>query len=236
MLLVSLQATSQNDTLKKDTITSDFQISIANRNYCRGGMFGGGVAAMATIEASYKNFTLGTFAIYSPDLAYNYGRGVDAYFAYKIKKMSISFHDYFFFNKDYTVSDFFYTTGHGSGKEGHYLELDAKYSTKRFTLLAAYNFYNTTMEMYKTTVYLESEYKFSKNYSLVAGFTTSPSVVNFYGDTYNRGINFTHVGINAVKKLKDCEIKAMMHINPNYKNFDASLQRTPYTFILQFTI
>jgi hypothetical protein len=237
LLAFSLTMSGQNDTIKKEKIKGDFQVSAANRNYFRGGLFGGGVAIFGTVEASYKGFAAGSTGIYSQDLSYNWGRGIDNYVMYTIKKkLSFSIHNYFFFNKDLSLSDPFYKTGHGSGKEGHYMEGIVKYSAKKFMVLAAYNFYNTTMEMYPSTVYLEGEYKFAKDFSFVAGFTTGPSVVNFYGDAYNNGVNFTFIGLNATRKIKDSELKAMMHVNPNYKNFDASLQQTPYTFILQFTL
>jgi hypothetical protein len=161
------------------------------------------------------------------------------YFTYKIKNLTLGVHDFFYFNKVDSINDFLFETGKTYLKDsslhyrdGHYYEIQIKYNAKKLSILAAYNFYNTTSDIYKNTIYFESEYKFNNNFSTTVGFTTGASALNFYTDQYNSGIGFTCIGVNWMKTLKitdsfSTDMKIIFHINPNYKNIQPGLQKTP---------
>lgn len=106
--------------------------------------------------------------------------------------------------------------------------------------MAAYNFYNTTCDIYESTVYAEIEYKLKNNFSAIVGFTSGASAINFYSDKYNDGVGFTCIGLNWVRTLEissslSTDLKVQFHVNPNYKNISPDLQRTPANLLVSLT-
>lgn len=241
MFLATLNIYSQ-DTLKTNT-----SVSLSTRNYCRGINFGDGPSVQGTVELSKKSFTLGTFVCVTDNRTHNWGTTTDSYLSYNYKNLTVGVHDYFFFNKVDSLNDFFFQTGKGwmtdstlYYREGHYLEGQLKFTGDKISLIAAYNFYATTCDIFKKTVYLEGEYKLSSKVSFILGLTTGGSAVNFYTDKYNSGFGVTCVGFNFNRKVEftdkfSSDLKIQTHVNPNYKNIADGLQKTPFNMIVSLT-
>lgn len=246
ILLTTTILFSQTDSTKSK-IGYNVTLAISSRNYSRGINYGDGISLQPTAELFYKNTTVGIFGSLTDNRKYNYGTTYDLYLAQKIKNFTICVHDYFYVNKVDSLNDFLFETGKGYIKDtnllyhdGHYLEFMIKYSGKKLSALAAYNFYNTTCNIYNSTVYLEAEYRFVDSFSAVVGFTTGASNLNFYTDKYNKGVGFTCIGINWIRAIKisdkfSTDLKIQAHVNPNYKNIAPGLQVTPFNLIVSLT-
>lgn len=249
ILAITTSVFAQTDSTKKEKIEFSASLTLMSRNYSRGMNFGDGISIQPNVEASYKKVTFGVFGALTNNVKYNYGTTFSTYLSYKVKNFTFSVYDYFFVNKIDSLNDYGFQTGKAylkdslqtNYREGHYLEGMIKYSTKKLYIIAAYNFYNTTCNIYKNTVYLEGKYMINDNFGFALGFTTGASNLNFYTDKYNNGVGFTCIGLDWHKSLKitqdfSTDMRIRLRANPNYKNIAPSLQQTPFNMILSLAI
>ena len=208
IVIISLSSFAQIDSTKSK-VEFNPMLTIMSRNYSRGANFGDGVSIQPNVEISYKKVTFGILAALTDNKKYNYGTTFVSYLSCKVKRFTFGVHDFYFANKVDSLNDFFFQTrkeymydSTKYYKDGHYLEFQVKYNTKKFYLLASYNFYNTTCDIYESTIYLESKYMLTDNFGVAFGFTSGASAVNFYGDKYNNGVGVTCIGLDWLKRLK----------------------------------
>lgn len=241
--IMNLRAQSVIDTTlrkPKDTIAVTADFAIYSANYCRGANFGQGPSAQVTLQAEYKGFYLGAWSAITGNGKYNYGNNLDVFVGKKIGGFSVSIHDFFFFNKENKYNAFFKRNAGIDTLDGHYLEGQVKYTRPRWYIMAAYNFYATQMEIFPSTVYIEGEYAITEHISLSASFQTGASAVNFYGNTFNKGIGFNYIGFNFNKPIEVSNkftpiLRASLHLNPNYENISSSLRSAPFNCVVGFT-
>jgi len=209
----------------------------ASRNYARGVNFGVGPSFQPYAGLSIAGVTFEIFGALSFNGKYNYGTTHDISLSYEYKGFKIGVHDYFFFNKADTTHNYFFETGDPS-MDGHYYEVQASYEHKWFSVLAGYNFHNTNLKIedkYWTGVYLEVKGNIIYGLSAIVGAITGPSYLNFYdkagiaivGIEWNRKINL------GKKFFTILDVK--FHVNPNYKNISAGVQRAPVNIFASFT-
>jgi hypothetical protein len=231
---------SQVETIKRDSIKVSADFAIYSANYCRGANFGYGPSAQITLQAEYKGFYVGAWSAVTGNGSYNYGNNLDLFVGKKIGDVSISVHDFFFFNKDNQYNAFFKRTPGVDSLDGHYLETQVKYSRDKWYVMAAYNFYASQTTVFPSTVYIEGEYLVTERLSIAASFQTGASAVNFYGNEYNKGFGFNYIGFNFNKPIEVYKnfnpiLRASLHINPNYQNISSSLRPAPFNCVVGFT-
>lgn len=260
-LLFSATAQTETDSSrvnKRDSIKVSADFAIYSANYCRGANFGYGPSAQITLQAEYKGFYVGAWSAITGNGKYNYGNNLDLFIGKKIGDVSISVHDFFFFNKDNQYNAFFkrtpiLDTADNVSWDGHYLEAQVKYSRDKWYVMAAYNFYATQTNIYNTdldangtnkdyasTVYIEGEYLVTDRLSISASFQTGASAVNFYGNKDNKGFGFNYIGFNFNKPIEVSKsfnpvLRASLHINPNCQNISTYLRSAPFNGVVGIT-
>lgn len=245
LALISVCSFAQTDSTKKERIGFNASFAVMSRNYSRGINYGDGISLQPTGEVFYKNATIGVAGCLSNNTTHNYGNTFDSYISYKIKNFTIGFHDFYYINKVDSVNDFLMETGKGylkdslptNYRDGHYFEAQLKYTCSKFYIMAAYNFYNTTVTTFQNSVYFEAEYKLKDGFSAMLGYTTGGNNLIFYTDQYNKGTGFTCIGLNWLRTINitnsfATDLKIQLHVNPNYKNISPGLTKTPFNMVV----
>lgn len=236
LLLVSTFATAQ-DSLK-NTINTTF--TIASRNVWRGVNYGDNAPSLqGNLSYNIKDaIEIGAFGTVTTNGTKNgYGNWLELYTTFKIDKWSFTIDDYYFFSYD-SLNDYL---DYAEASTQHLIEARIKYTSNKFSIFGSYNVYaNKTAAK---AFYFEAEYFLRKDLSLIVGYLTGASSLNFHD-----GGGFTVAGISGTRDIEitnkfKIPVKTSLLFNPNYKNIaqDGSgnvlrgLGTNPVNFVIALT-
>jgi hypothetical protein len=201
----------------------------------RGASYGEAPSAKGYFELGNKWFGIGSYAVTTLNgNKFGYGNWLENYVSVKYKRFSLTFDDYFFFNADDSLNEYF---DYDAKTTQHFVEVQLKYDGERFDAMVAKTVYSAD---YDTTagVYLEASADLGKGFSVTAGYITGPSMVSFYN-----GSGITCIGGTYSKKLKisdkfELPVKTSLLFNPNYKDVyrTIGLGSNPVYFVVSITL
>lgn len=228
--LFSIYAFAQDST--KFKVNTAFTLS--TKNFWRGAVYGNNVPSVSgNLSLIRKNFELGATGT-SPlnGTSVGYGIWMELFTTYTFKQFSITVDDYFFFNENDKDNDYF---NYNQKSTQHLIEYRIKYSVDKFNLMAGWLIYHS--QNANNAGYFEGEYFLLPELSILAGYVTGRSSLNFY----DKG-GITHVGVAGAHKLEITDkfsipVKAALLISPNYKNISdiPGLRKNPINLVLTFS-
>ncbi len=230
-------AASAQDSLK-NTINTTF--ILASKNVWRGVNYGDNAPSLqGNLSYNIKNaIEIGAFGTVTTNgTKSGYGNWMELYTTFKIDNWSLTFDDYYFFSYD-SLNDYF---DYSEATTQHFVEARIKYATSRFSILGSYNLYaNKDAEK---AFYFEAEYFLRKDLSVIVGYLTGASWLNFH----DKG-GMTVAGISGSRDIVITDkfkipVKTSLLFNPNYKNIaqDANgnvlkgLGTNPVNFVIALT-
>lgn len=242
--LVTAYPQASDSTTKPVRLNTD--LIIATKNIWRGVNYGNNAPMVqGTLGVVFKEkFEVGACgtATLNGDKR-GFGNWMELYAQYSWHHWTVTLDDYYFFSYD-SLNDYF---NWNNSSTQHLLEARLKYSVEnRFSAMVGYNIYaNQTASK---ALYFETEYNVFKDFSLLFGFVTGTSSLNFYS---SGGI--TTVGVSGKREIKiskkfSMPLKAQLIVNPNYQNittWDGSgyvdpgydyLGRNPINFVISITL
>jgi hypothetical protein len=214
-LLLSLSGlafSQERDTTK--TIRLNTEITLATRNIWRGLDYGSSPSIQGTLALTHDYFEIGTWG--TTTLNGNkagYGTWVELYATAKYKKFALTIDDYFFFNTDDSLNNYF---DWSAEKTQHFIEARLKFDSEKFDLMAGYAFYKNKSDN-TTGLYLEAEYSLFTNLSFIVGGLTSSSWLSFYNDG-----GITTIGVSGKRSIPVSDtfsllLKTSLIFNPSYE-------------------
>lgn len=208
-LLFSLISYSQENDSIKTKIETDLQFSIATRNLWRGIIFGNSPSLQTLLICRIKSLEIGLFGTLSTNGSrLGYPNTTEAYISYYKDGFALSLSDYYFFNTEDSLNDYF----DYSKTTQHFLEARLKYSNDKIWILGGYNVYSGSwVGNYSTFPYVEIGYTY-ENISFFIGGVTNKSTLNFM----EKG-GITNIGIKIEKPIILGSLSAYVVYNPNYR-------------------
>ena len=205
-------AVSAQDSLK-NTVNTTF--TLASKNVWRGVNYGDNAPSLqGNLSYNIKNaIEIGAFGTVTTNgTKKGYGNWLELYTTFKIDKWSLTLDDYYFFSYD-SLNDYF---DYSENTTQHLVEARLKYTSDKFTIYGSYNvFANRDAEK---ALYFEAEYFLRKDLSLIVGYLTGASWLNFHdkGGVTVAGISGSR-DIVITDKFK-IPVKTSLLFNPNYEN------------------
>lgn len=231
---------AQTDNAKTDSVISHpsrfyTELTLASRNMSRGVSFGNSPSIQMLANYRVCNyFEVGTYGQATMNgTKKGYGNTLNLYAAFKVKKFSLTFDDFFYFNSEDSTNNYF---EYGSKKTQHFVEARLKYDS-RLDLIAAYTVYQNSDIEKKNAIYLEAGYDLTENFNVFAGYVTDQSAQMFYDKA-----GFTSAGVTVSKNLNitnkfSTMLKTSLIFSPNYKNVTESqgVGRNPIYLVASLT-
>lgn len=205
-------AFSQNTDSSK-SINLNTEITISTRNIWRGLDYGSSPSLQGTLALTHDNFEIGTWGTTTLNGSKaGYGTWVELFATAKYKNFSVTLDDYFFFNADDSLNNYF---DWRSEKTQHFIEARLKFDSDKIDLMAGYAFYKNKFDDTKG-LYVEAEYSPFKNLSFVVGGLTSSSWLSFYDDG-----GITTIGVSGKRPIQITDnfslmLKTSLIFNPSY--------------------
>lgn len=223
----------QSDSTK--TLDLNTEITLASRNIWRGLDYGTSPAVQGALALRDTYYEVGTFA--TTTLNGNkggYGTWIELYATGKYKKIQATIDDYFFFNSQDSLNNYF---DWNQNKTQHLIEGRLKYDSDKLDITTGYCFFKNTAD--KTNgIYIEGEYSPYKNVSFLIGGLTSSNWLSFYD-----GGGITTIGATGKRDIKvnnsfSIYLKCSLLFNPNYQNAlkGVGVGNNPVYFIVSLTI
>lgn len=191
------------------------ELIVSSRNVWRGLNYGSSPSAQGNLALTHEYFDIGSYA--TATLNGNksgYGNWLELYLSGKYKSFSLTVDDYFFFNADDSLNNYF---DWAPDKTQHFIEGRVKYDGSSVDITAGYCFYRNTVD--KTNgVYIEAEYAATERLSFVIAGVTSSNWLSFYdgGGITTLGVSYKRDAL--IKGDKLLTIKPSLIFNPNYGN------------------
>lgn len=214
------ELTAQNEE-KSNKLTVDYTLD--SRRIHRGVGLGTSPSLGATVSyAITKSFSVSTNGIGTTNLGFS---SLENTLSYKYKNFTVSVGDMYFID-DFTTTDYF---DYNSETTRHLVNGTVKYSDKKF-----YGLVQTTV--YKADdnngVYFEAGYKVLDNLSIVAGYVTDASTMNF---RTKEGV--TQIGLTSTNELKlsstfKPNVTTSLYVNPSYKDVVPGVNNSPVQFAI----
>jgi hypothetical protein len=206
LIILAYSCQAQDST---NIVTS---VAISSKNVWRGNVYGNNKPSIST-ALGYKVKGLETGIVSTAPLDGSrdgFGIWAELYASYTIKKFTFTIDDYYYFNAQDSLNDYF---NWKRGETQHYVESRVRYDQGRWNATGSYVLYANAQSV--NSLYLESEfYLLPKLLSLTVGYVFGRSDLAFY----DKG-GITHVSVTAYKQvLKRIPSHFAVIVSPNYRN------------------
>lgn len=225
-LLALTISVSAQDSLK-NTVNTTF--TLASKNVWRGVNYGDNAPSLqGNLSYNIKNaIEIGAFGTVTTNgTKKGYGNWLELYTTFKIDKWSLTFDDYYFFSYD-SLNDYFNYGSIAENISPHLVEARLKYTDDKFTIFGSYNIWSN--QDVQKSFYFEAEYFIRKDLSLIVGYLTGASWLNFH----DKG-GMTVAGISGSRDIVITDkfkipVKTSLLFNPNYEN----IAKDPNGYVLK---
>jgi hypothetical protein len=212
MLIPALPLFAQQSDSSK-VLQLNTEITLATRNIWRGLDYGSSPSIQGTLALTHANFEVGTYG--TTTLNGNkagYGTWVELYATLKYKQFSLTIDDYFFFNAEDSLNNYFEWK---DDRTQHFIESRVKFDSDKLDLMAGYVLYKNSQDP-TNGIYFEAEYSPFVNFSIIAGGLTSSNWLSFY----DKG-GITTLGVSGKRPIRISEtfslfLKTSLIFNPSY--------------------
>ena len=204
-------------------------LGVASRNIWRGLDYGSSPSIWGDLYGSFKNFSIGAMGTSTLSGSKSgYGNWMELYASYTFKNLTFVVDDYFFFNSEDSLNNYFDYTPQNTQ---HLVEARIEYENDYLDVMVGYVVYSNNADN-TNGVYLEATYKPNKTLSFTAGYLTASQWLSFYdkGGLINLGIN-GHRNISVFKRK--LPLTASLILNPNYQNASPEVGNNPVYFVLK---
>ena len=210
-------------------LSFNVDLGVSSRNIWRGLDYGSSPSIWGDLYGSFKKFSIGAMGTSTLNGSKSgYGNWMELYASYTFKNLTFVVDDYFFFNSEDSLNNYFDYTPQNTQ---HLVEARIEYENDYLDAMVGYVIYSNNTDN-TNGVYLEATYKPNKKLSFTAGYLTASQWLSFYdkGGITTLGIN-GHRNLNVFKQK--LPLTASLILNPNYQNASPAVGNNPIYFVLK---